>query len=65
MEILETIQRRDLHVYKKGIVDEKYFSKGNGCELGIQKGKYAVISDQYFNKAVEMLVQFIWNFPER
>jgi len=63
-EILEIVQRRNLHVHKKGIVDEKYFSKGNGSELGIQKGEYAVINDQYFNKVVGLLEQVIENFPE-
>lgn len=64
LEILEIVQRRNLHVHKKGIVDEKYYSKGNGSELGIQKGDYAVINDQYFNKTVDLLSHFIQNFPE-
>lgn len=63
-EAIEIIQRRNLHIHKKGIVDEKYFTKGNGRELGIRKGEYAVIDDMYFNKAIELLEQIIINFPE-
>lgn len=63
-EILEIVQRRNLHVHKKGIIDDKYFSKGNGSELGIQKGEYAVINDQYFNKTVALLRRFIQNLSE-
>lgn len=63
-EALEIIQRRNLHVHKKGIVDEKYFTKGNGSEFGVQKGEYAVIDDEYFNRAIELLEQIILNFPE-
>lgn len=63
-EALEIIQRRNLHVHKKGIVDEEYFTKGNGSELGVQKGEYAVIDDEYFNRAIELLEQIILNFPE-
>lgn len=45
-------------------MDEKYFTKGNGSKLGVQKGEYAVIDDEYFNRAIELLEQIILNFPE-
>ncbi len=61
--IMEIIQRRNLHVHKKGIVDEKYFTKGNGNELGMQIGDYAVIDDTYFNKTVNLLEKFVESFP--
>lgn len=47
--LMEIVQRRNLHIHKKGIVDEKYFTKGNGSELGLQIGDYTVIDDAYFN----------------
>ena len=61
--IMEIIQRRNLHVHRKGIVDGKYFTKGNGSQLGIQIGDYAVIDDTYFNMAVNLLEKFVENFP--
>lgn len=41
LTLMEIIQRRNLHIHKKGIVDEKYFTKGNGSGLGISVGDYA------------------------
>lgn len=61
--ILEIVQRRNLHVHKKGIVDQKYFTKGNGSELGLHVGDYAVIDDGYFDKALELLEKFVDGFP--
>lgn len=61
--LMEIVQRRNLHVHKKGIVDEKYFTKGNGSELGLQIGDYAVIDDAYFNKALDLLEKFVDGFP--
>lgn len=60
---MEIVQRRNLHVHKKGIVDEKYFTKGNGSELGLHIGDYAVIDDAYFNKALDLLEKFVEGFP--
>lgn len=62
-DIMEIIQRRNLHVHKKGIVDNKYFTKGNGREVGLRNGDYAVIDDAYFNQAVEVLEKFVDGFP--
>ncbi|MEG1725895.1 MAG: hypothetical protein RR313_10925 [Anaerovoracaceae bacterium] len=60
-EIMEMVQRRNLHVHKNGIVDEKYFTKGNGSQLGIHTGDYSVIDNIYYNKASEILRAFITN----
>lgn len=60
-EIMEMVQRRNLHVHKNGIVDEKYFTKGNGSQLGIRIGEYAVIDNLYYNNASEILNGFISN----
>lgn len=61
--LLEIIQRRNLHVHKKGIVDEKYFTKGNGKQLGLSIGDYAVIDDRYIYKTMELMEKFIGEFP--
>lgn len=64
LTLMEIIQRRNLHIHKKGIVDEKYFTKGNGSELGISVGDYAVIDNEYMHKASELLEKFVANFPD-
>ena len=58
-ELLEYQELQTLY----GIVDGKYFTKGNGSQLGIQIGDYAVIDDTYFNMAVNLLEKFVENFP--
>lgn len=60
-KIMEMVQRRNLHVHKNGIVDEKYFTKGNGSQLGIHIGEYAVIDNLYYNNVSETLRSFISN----
>ena len=60
--ILEMIQRRNIHVHKKGIVDDKYFTKGNGKQLGLHKGDYATIDYEYFLTSYEILREFVANF---
>lgn len=64
LTLMEIIQRRNLHIHKKGIVDEKYFTKGNGSELGISVCDYAVIDNEYMHKATELLEKFVTNFPD-
>ena len=61
VEIMEMVQRRNLHVHKNGIVDEKYFTKGNGSQLDIHLGEYSVIDNLYYNKVSETLRAFISN----
>jgi len=60
-DIIEMVQRRNLHVHKNGIVDEKYFTKGNGSQSGIQLGEYALIDNLYYNNASQILNNFILN----
>lgn len=64
LTLMEIIQRRNLHIHKKGIVDEKYFTKGNGSEQGISVCDYAVIDNEYMHKATELLEKFVTNFPD-
>ena len=60
--VLEMIQRRNIHVHKKGIVDEKYLSKGNGVQLGLKIGDYATIDNSYYLNVYETLGNFVDNF---
>ena len=60
--VLEMIQRRNIHVHKKGIVDEKYLSKGNGAQLGLKIGDYATIDNSYYLNVYETLGNFVDNF---
>lgn len=60
--VLEMIQRRNLHVHRKGIVDDKYFIKGNGKQLGLHIGDYATIDYEYFLTSYEILREFVANF---
>ena len=60
--VLEMIQRRNIHVHKKGIVDEKYLSKGNGAQLGLKIGDYATIDNSYYLNVYEILGIFVDNF---
>lgn len=62
-EIMEIVQRRNLHVHKNGIVDEKYFSKGNGRRYGMNVGDYASIDDLYFYRAFDLLSSFVEKIP--
>ena len=57
--IMEMIQRRNLHVHKNGLVDEKYFTKGNGSLSGLHVGDYASVDSLYFNAAYDTLKAFV------
>ena len=59
--VLEMVQRRNLHIHKSGIVDEKYFTKGNGGSLGLSNGDYAIIDKIYYVQASKNLTQLIIN----
>lgn len=59
--VLEMVQRRNLHIHKSGIVDEKYFTKGNGGSLGLSIGDYTIIDKTYYVQASKNLAQLIVN----
>ncbi len=61
-EIFEIIGRRNIHVHKKGIVDEGYLRQSNGNPYGFSTGDYCAIDSIYFNKCYEMLHLFIDNW---
>ena len=47
-EIFEIIGRRNIHVHKKGIVDEGYLRQSNGNPYGFSTGDYSAIDSIYF-----------------
>ena len=55
------VQRRNLHVHKSGIVDEKYFTKGNGGSLGLSVGDYTIIDKTYYVEVSKILRHLIVN----
>lgn len=59
--VLEMVQRRNLHIHKSGIVNEKYFTKGNGGSLGLSIGDYTIIDKTYYVQASKNLTQLIVN----
>lgn len=62
--LLEMIQRRNVHIHNKGIIDEKYFSKGNGKELGVHVDEYAIIDSSYYSSAYYCIYGFVSSLPE-
>ena len=55
------VQRRNLHIHKNGVVDERYFSKGNGRSFCINIGDYAIIDKTYYINAFKCLMQLVDN----
>ena len=62
--ILEMIQRRNIHVHRRGVVDGAYFSKGNGKSFGLSVGDYAAIDYEYFLNSCEILRGVISNLDD-
>ena len=61
-DIFEIIGRRNIHVHKKGIVDDGYLQQSNGNPYGFSIGDYCTIDSIYFNKCYKMLHLFIDNW---
>lgn len=57
--IMETVNRRNIHIHNQGLVDARYVEKFNNDRLDI--GDYAQISKQYFLNATSLLKNFIQN----
>ncbi len=58
-EIMEMVNRRNIHIHNQGIADPRYVEEYN--YFGLDSGEYAPISKQYFMNAEEVLKQFILN----
>jgi len=61
-DILEMVSRRNIHIHSQGIVDQKYFERGNGAsKYAFKVGQYAAIDSNYYFHVSESLVKFINN----
>lgn len=60
--IFEIIARRNLHVHKKGIIDQFYLGQTCGNPYNFSIGEYAHINMNYFNNSYEILRSMIDNF---
>ena len=57
--VMELVNRRNIHIHNQGIVDSRYVEECNN--FGLEVGDYAQISKQYFLDAVAMLKKTIQN----
>lgn len=60
--LCEIVARRNVHVHKRGIVDEKYFSDSQGNIYNFSTGDYANISSNYFHNAYKLLLDIVQKF---
>lgn len=61
-DVMEVISRRNIHIHKRGIVDQQYFAKGNGGrKYGYSIGEYASIDSIYYNNTYKLLSKLILN----
>ncbi|MCQ4922174.1 hypothetical protein NE686_03700 [Tissierella carlieri] len=61
-EVMEIISRRNIHIHKRGIVDQRYFEKSNGNKYEYSIGEYAFIDSNYYNNTYNLLRKLILNF---
>ena len=57
--IIEMVNRRNIHIHNQGIADARYIENYN--IFGLEMNDYAQISKQYFLDAVAMLKKIIQN----
>lgn len=63
IELMEMIERRNIHLHNKGFVDNKYFDSFNIYKFDI--GDYAYIDNEYlFIKVMNTLIQFSSNIEK-
>jgi hypothetical protein len=60
-KLCEVVARRNIHVHKRGIVDEKYFSDSCGNIYNFHNGDYAIISSRYFENVYNLLLKVVQN----
>ncbi|MBQ8198962.1 MAG: hypothetical protein IJZ76_06010 [Lachnospiraceae bacterium] len=59
--ICEIIARRNLHIHKRGIVDEDYFSQAQGNSYNFNIGDIAYIRSEYYLNSIAYLECLICN----
>ena len=62
-KIMEMVNRRNIHIHNKGIVDERYVEEFN--IHGFDVGEYAAITKQYFESATIILSTLIQNLENK
>ena len=62
-EIIEMVNRRNIHIHNKGIADERYTEEYN--VHGYDVGDYVAITKQYFESATLVLSTFIQNLENK
>lgn len=60
-DICEIIARRNLHVHKRGIVDQGYFGQSQGNKYKLRCGDVAYIRSGYYMEMSTILTSFIEN----
>ena len=60
-DLCEIIARRNLHIHKRGIIDQGYFSQSQGNKYNLKCGDVAYIKSEYYLEISVMLVSFIKN----
>ncbi len=60
--ICEIIARRNLHIHKRGIVDQGYFEQSQGNPFGLSCGDIAYIKGSYYLYTTELLLSLLTNF---
>ena len=62
-KIMEMVNRRNIHIHNKGIVDDRYIEEYNIFSYDV--GEYAAITKQYFDSAATILSAFIQNLESK
>ena len=62
-KIMEMVNRRNIHIHNKGVVDERYVEEFN--IYSYDTGEYAAITKQYFESATSILSTFIQNLESK
>ena len=62
-KIMEMVNRRNIHIHNKGVVDDRYVEEFN--IYSYDTGEYAAITKQYFESATIILSTFIQNLESK
>ena len=62
-KLMEMVNRRNIHIHNKGIVDDHYIEEFN--IYSYDTGEYAAITKQYFDSATIILSAFIQNLESK
>ena len=60
-KLFEILSRRNIHVHKRGIIDQAYFNQAAGNPYNLSIGDYATITQKYYNDCYETIHLFVDN----